>query len=202
MGRNNRLEKEDFVRTFVFIVVLFCLPTFGKSFDLYFLSLTWPISFCNVRIESCKRPVPQDFTIHGLWPGFWNGKTHENCQSPIVFDKKLVASLRRDLEGYWPDLLKPKYEKTDSHFEFWDKQRVKHGSCSAMQPKMYFDAAIRLRKASNLLKVLRSSGIVPGTKLYTPEEIKIAIENGWGVTPLVKCNKDKRDLQLLEIVIW
>ncbi|KAG5564221.1 hypothetical protein RHGRI_000425 [Rhododendron griersonianum] len=51
-------------------------------------------------------------------------------------------------------------------------------------------------------KSLDCHDIVPGTKLYTPEEIKISIENAWRAKPLLKCNIDgQRDLQLLEIVI-
>ncbi|KAH7856302.1 hypothetical protein Vadar_006099 [Vaccinium darrowii] len=125
----------------------------AQSFDVYFLSLTWPNSYCNVKTAPCQPPVPQNFTIHGLWPGFLStGGTVKDCPVPAL-EKKQVAALWKDLEQFWPNL-----RATDSHFKFWGDEWRKHGSCSGLDPATYFGLAIQFRKAINLLAVLGTEG--------------------------------------------
>ncbi|KAH7856304.1 hypothetical protein Vadar_017702 [Vaccinium darrowii] len=115
---------------------------------------------------------------------------------------RAVTVLRKDLKQYWPNLHHRRDEKADSHFEFWEDEWRKHGSCSGLDPATYFRLAIQFRKRSNLLYVLGKEGFVPGRKLYLPDEIKSAIEKAWSTTPQLKCNMDlQQDPQLVETVL-
>ncbi|KAH7861716.1 hypothetical protein Vadar_029840 [Vaccinium darrowii] len=139
---------------------------------------------------------------------FWSGIEE------VDLPQDVVTALRKDLEQYWPNLRHRRDEKADSHFEFWEDEWRKHGSCFGLDPATYFRLAIQFRKRSNLLYVLGKEGIVPGRKLYLPDEIKSAIEKAWSTTPFskekkkksttpqLKCNMDlQQDPQLVETVL-
>lgn len=39
----------------------------APGYDELLLVLQWPGSFCNTEMNNCDYPIPDKFTVHGLW---------------------------------------------------------------------------------------------------------------------------------------
>jgi ribonuclease T2 len=108
------------------------------QFDFYVLSLSWSPSFCAAAAErygyargmQCG-PRPYSFVVHGLWPQYARGFP-EYCQQPSPrLDHRIVSSMLDLMPA--PNLI----------FNEWDK----HGTCSGLSPRAYFDTVRRARAA-------------------------------------------------------
>jgi ribonuclease T2 len=112
------------------------------QFDFYVLSLSWSPSFCAAAAErgSARGPTlqcgarPYSFVVHGLWPQYDKGFP-EYCQVPAPRLYRGIVSSMLDLMPA-PHLI----------YNEWDK----HGTCSGLAPRAYFDA---VRKARALVKI-------------------------------------------------
>lgn len=60
----------------------------SENVDHHLLSVQWPNSYCSVpftsktagrKIPKCRRRIPQEFTIHGLWPQGSNSQRLRDC---------------------------------------------------------------------------------------------------------------------------
>ena len=110
------------------------------QFDFYVLALSWSPSFCEVAAARGKAPKEQcgarpfSFVVHGLWPQYEKGFP-EFCQNPSPrLDRNIVSSMLDLMPA--PRLI----------FHEWDK----HGTCSGLNPRAYFDA---VRKARAQVKI-------------------------------------------------
>ena len=45
-----------------------------KHFDYFYLVLQWSRTYCTWVRVSCWRPIPNRFTVHGLWPQHNSGR--------------------------------------------------------------------------------------------------------------------------------
>jgi ribonuclease T2 len=105
-------------------------------FDFYLLSLSWSPSFCETpagtgSTEQCASGRPFSFVVHGLWPQFERGFP-QSCQvPPPPLDRTIVEEML--------DLMPAR--KLINHE--WDK----HGTCSGLDPRGYFDAVRKAREA-------------------------------------------------------
>jgi ribonuclease T2 len=112
------------------------------QFDFYVLSLSWSPSFCAAAAEqgNTRGPNlqcgarPYSFVVHGLWPQYDKGFP-EYCQVPSPRLNHAIVSSMLDLMPA-PHLI----------FNEWDK----HGTCSGLAPRAYFDA---VRKARAVVKI-------------------------------------------------
>jgi len=132
-------------------IVALCLtalprPTAGQDaargapgrFDFYVLSLSWSPSFCAGAAERhAGRPAgecgarPYAFVVHGLWPQYEKGFP-QYCRIPAPrVDHRLVASMLDLMPA--PHLI----------FNEWDK----HGTCSGLSPRAYFETVRKARAA-------------------------------------------------------
>lgn len=109
------------------------------SFDFYVLSLSWSPSFCasNEERNPDRAPNPQcagrpfSFVVHGLWPQYEKGFP-EYCQQPSPrLDRNVMTSMLDLMPS--PRLV----------FHEWDK----HGTCSGLSPRAYFEAVRKVRAA-------------------------------------------------------
>ena len=131
----------------------------GK-FDFYLLSLSWSPTFCE---QAGERPGaqqqcgqrPYSFVVHGLWPQYERGFP-EFCQQPAPFvDGRLVNSML--------DLMPARGLVINE----WRK----HGVCSGLQPRGYFEA---VRKARARVKIPEAF-LEPKTELtVSPDEVQEA----------------------------
>jgi ribonuclease T2 len=110
------------------------------QFDFYVLALSWSPSFCEASAERGQAPReqcggrPYSFVVHGLWPQYEKGFP-EFCQHPPPrLDRNIVSSMLDLMPA--PRLI----------FQQWDK----HGVCSGLNPRSYFDL---VRKARAQVKI-------------------------------------------------
>ena len=109
------------------------------QFDFYVLSLSWSPSFCaeaaerhagrSVSLQCGARPY--SFVVHGLWPQYDRGFP-EYCINP-------APRLNRDIVSSMLDLMPAPH----LIYNEWDK----HGTCSGLAPRAYFDTVRRARAA-------------------------------------------------------
>jgi ribonuclease T2 len=109
------------------------------QFDFYVLSLSWSPSFCAAAAERHNGGTPSlqcgarpySFVVHGLWPQYVKGFP-EYCQVPSPRLYRGIVSSMLDLMPA-PHLI----------YNEWDK----HGTCSGLAPRDYFDTVRKARAA-------------------------------------------------------
>jgi len=113
------------------------------QFDFYVLSLSWSPSFCEAARErgSMGRSQqaqcggrPFSFVVHGLWPQYERGFP-DFCQRP---SPRLARNLMTSMLDLMP--------APGLIYNEWDK----HGTCSGLGPRGYFEA---IRKARAAVKI-------------------------------------------------
>jgi len=101
----------------------------NADFDYYLLSLSWSPSYCLAnpdRRDSRQCREAHDFIVHGLWPQYERGYPAD-CASPYG------GSLPRDIADDFLDM-------TPSRGLLGHEWR-KHGTCSGLPPRHYFEKA-------------------------------------------------------------
>jgi len=134
------------------------------EFDFYVLSLSWSPSFCEASSErgrtSRSQQIqcggrPYSFVVHGLWPQYERGFPNY-CQQPSPrLDRNIVSSMLDLMPA--PGLI----------FSEWDK----HGTCSGMAARSYFET---IRKARAAVKVPEDLLELSEPKTVAPAELEEA----------------------------
>ena len=131
------------------------------QFDFYVLALSWSPSFCEAAAERGSAPKEQcgarpfSFVVHGLWPQYEKGFP-EFCQIPAPrLDRNIVSSMLDLMPA--PRLI----------FQQWDK----HGTCSGLNPRVYFDA---VRKARAQVKIPAPYIELTRPLTVTPDAVEVA----------------------------
>jgi ribonuclease T2 len=95
------------------------------DFDYYVLAMSWSPSFCEDdtrNSDQCSGRRPYGFVAHGLWPQYEEGWP-ENCD------------VRARVPDQTVDEMLPIMPAKGLIFHQWKK----HGTCSGLQPRAYFD---------------------------------------------------------------
>ncbi|MCP4384379.1 MAG: ribonuclease T2, partial [Hyphomicrobiales bacterium] len=96
------------------------------DFDFYVLALTWSPSYCaNARRpdpQQCERPRT-GFSVHGLWPQYERGYPEECRSTPYRLTRSAIAGIGDVMPS------------GDEAAHAWHR----HGTCSGLRPKAYFD---------------------------------------------------------------
>lgn len=134
------------------------------EFDFYVLSLSWSPSFCEAASErgNSNRSQqmqcggrPFSFVVHGLWPQYERGFPNY-CQRPSPrLDRNIMSSMLDLMPA--PGLI----------FSEWDK----HGTCSGLGPRGYFEA---IRKARAAVKIPAEFLEMADAKTIAPAAIEEA----------------------------
>jgi ribonuclease T2 len=134
------------------------------EFDFYVLALSWSPSFCEAAAERGNNGRSQQtqcggrpfsFVVHGLWPQYERGFP-DYCQRPSPrLDRRIMTSMLDLMPA--PGLI----------FNEWDK----HGTCSGLGPRGYFEA---IRKARSAVKIPEDYLQLNETKTVTPDEVEAA----------------------------
>ncbi|GAB4849885.1 hypothetical protein Ancab_004684, partial [Ancistrocladus abbreviatus] len=174
----------------------------ARIIDHYILALTWPWGFCNT--SSCSaNPVPDRFTIHGLWPvgppsPGQKATTAKNslhhCKTGQPLDKRITGSLSGLLEYYWPNVTTMRPADAE---KFWEHEYMKHGSCCVppLTQKEYFERPIELLQRYDILEQLLVNGNV---KAGTPTKVSTIMKSFSGrqpsdiKEPIVKCRQSSK----------
>lgn len=134
------------------------------QFDFYVLSLSWSPSFCaaarergqmgrSQQIQCGGRPY--SFVVHGLWPQYERGYP-DYCERPAPrLDRRIVSGMLDLMPA--PGLV----------YNQWDK----HGTCSGLGPRGYFEA---VRKARTAVKIPPEFAELTQTRIVAPVEIENA----------------------------
>ena len=107
------------------------------QFDFYVLALSWSPTFCEANSERGRADGeqcggrPYHFVVHGLWPQYERGFPRD-CKVP-------APRLNREIVNSMLDLMPaPRLV-----FHEWDK----HGTCSGLEARAYFDLVRQARGA-------------------------------------------------------
>jgi ribonuclease T2 len=134
------------------------------QFDFYVLSLSWSPSFCEAarergntgrsqQVQCGGRPF--SFVVHGLWPQYERGFP-DYCERPSPRLARNIMTSMLDLMPA-PGLI----------FNEWDK----HGTCSGLGPRGYFEA---IRKARAAVKIPPEFLDLSASKTIAPRAIEDA----------------------------
>lgn len=117
------------------------------EFDFYVLSLSWSPSFCedeqtaSDNRQQCGSGKSFAFVVHGLWPQFNGGDWPAYCRSNEP--QRVPDDLARDTLDIMPG------------YGLIGHQWRKHGVCSGLDQRSYFDLARKAREKIVIPPVLR-----------------------------------------------
>lgn len=180
------------------VVVLTFLSHTCTSYqwDYFTFSQTWPPGTCAEAVrEHHKCIIPkavQTWTIHGLWPSIYDSREPHDCNKSWHFDIDQVATIRADLDTYWPNL----FDDTEVD-SFWSHEWSKHGTCctdlnATKDELQYFTKGLVLNRQLDISKILADSGIVPSlTATYSFDDFMAAINKSTGYNPVLQCDVAK-----------
>ena len=129
---------------------------------------------------TCIDKLPSSLTIHGVWPQLTQKKPYlSNCEdNKDKFDfNVLSAKAKTEIKDRWPTAFKTNASGsvvTDN--EFWTHEFNKHGTCSLLKAKDYFEKALDLDAKYPVATWLAASYIKPNnSRPYTVDEFKSAL---------------------------
>lgn len=134
----------------------------------YVLAYIWTPEFCSDPYPGCQSPFPwweSNFTLHGLWPQYSNAPGYPSYCTKEPFDPNAPASVGlAAMRNYWPNV---KATDTDPDYSsFWEHEWVKHGTCTGLSQKQYFqyavDLIVRFGSPSVLAKAVSKGVITAG----------------------------------------
>lgn len=114
------------------------LGTFRGGFDFYVLAMSYQPEFCS-STTYCFNPK-EGFTIHGLWPEWYNGTWPSSCSNQKL-DERIIKQVGvKRLDRYWPNA---KVVPGNSGYTgFWEHEWSKHGTCTGLSPRVYMDVTL------------------------------------------------------------
>lgn len=157
------------------------------AFDYYVLSLTWSPGWCADQQgqggEQCAPGAGHGFLLHGLWPQYEAGGWPEYCRTSARDPSRQDTRAMADIFG--------------SSGLAWHQWK-KHGRCSGLSSRVYFDLSRRAYRSITRPKVLRQ---IKAPLHVPPKVIEAAfIEANPGLHPdgiTVRCKSG--DLQEVRI---
>jgi ribonuclease T2 len=154
------------------------------EFDYYVLSLSWSPSFCEEaeergngeRSQAQCGGRPFSFVVHGLWPQYEHGYPEYCDRSAEWLDRKIMTSMLDEMPA--PGLI----------FNEWKK----HGTCSGLGARAYFDTVRKARAAVNIPEQYLQ---LTDAKTVAPSEIEDAFVKanpGLSTSAMaVTCNRNR-----------
>jgi ribonuclease T2 len=154
------------------------------DFDFYVLSLSWSPSFCEEAAERGNSGRSQaqcggrpfSFVVHGLWPQYEHGFPEYCDRSAEWLERNIMTSMLDVMPA--PGLI----------FSEWKK----HGTCSGLGPRGYFEA---IRKARAAVKIPAEFIGLADPKTVSPAEIEdafIKVNPGLAASGIaVLCNRNR-----------
>ncbi|KAH7683611.1 Ribonuclease T(2) protein [Dioscorea alata] len=193
--------------TFPFIsllLLLFVVLSVARSYDFFYFVQQWPGSHCDTRRGCCYPTTginPEaNFTIHGLWPNYDNGKYPHDCDYKNRYDATKIKDLLPKMQTKWPTLECPSADGS----KLWAHEWNRYGTCSEsiLDQHSYFRAGLDLQNKANILSILEDANIRPNGELYSTKHITEVIKEALGVLPSIECNRDaSRNPQLFQIYL-
>jgi ribonuclease T2 len=179
-----------------------------RRMDFYYFVQRWPATYCHwtgTRSDYCCSPQKGNgvskFSIHGLWPTYYQGYWPQNCCSvnknsryclDRQFNPQKILHLEDNLNWYWASIRYTGSSRcsTKINVEFWRHEWEKHGTCSRLYLEQYFQNTISLRDSIDLHGALKTAGIHPNGSDYSLTDITNAIRHRTGKHPRITCNEN------------
>lgn len=156
----------------------------GTGYDYLLLVQEWPADFGSSS-------APNDtYTMHGLWPSRNTTATADSYPCSCTheeFDASQLASIRKDLNTYWPTLMPGNTDQS-----FWDHEWSKHGTCAGPHNQLgYFNTTLSWRRELDVYNVLAASSVVPG-KSYNASDFDAAFTKAHGAAAMLGCDRGNK----------
>lgn len=177
------------------------------GFDSYVLEQSWQPEFCHghdAQYPGCAAHnssayMVDHLTLHGLWPQYSAARAGSsypfNCTAekfdPSALDK--VRGGRAALIEYWPNV---KSSPTDwaAYEGFWTHEWGKHGTCTGMSQRDYFEAALeQLQKLGTPSVISENVGKAPVSKAAIqaayggPSKVSLSCGGGSFLSAVATC---------------
>jgi ribonuclease I len=178
------------------LVVVSASPVESNSTTCYVLAYVWTPEFCSDNYPGCQRPLPwweSNFTLHGLWPQYSNAPGYPSFCTKEPFDPQAPASVGLStMKNYWPNV---KSTGNDPNYSsFWEHEWEKHGTCTGLSQKQYFqdavDLIIRFGSPSVLAQAV-SKGVIASGALRTamggPTRVALQCDEGHVLSGAFTC---------------
>lgn len=189
-------------------IIILAFITFVVAWDYLLFVQVWPGSWINDYRQNClideENYMINDFTnfnntyftIHGLWPEYYNASWPEFCNKD-KFNFTAIQSIRKYLEIYWTNF-------RNNPQSLWIHEYQKHASCAKDDPLLdteyeFFLAGLRLREKYNLFNILEKNYIVPSNNIKYPTNKIITVLNSalnYTVTVICNCNNILNEIRI------
>eukprot|EP01104_Vermistella_antarctica_P018061 TRINITY_DN6578_c0_g1_i2.p1 TRINITY_DN6578_c0_g1~~TRINITY_DN6578_c0_g1_i2.p1 ORF type:complete len:342 (-),score=89.06 TRINITY_DN6578_c0_g1_i2:317-1342(-) len=164
-----------------------CYSSANHCFDFLIFVQRWPPTVCQASPGYCAvDPPPQFFSIHGLWPNYWNGSYPAYCDTR-AFDTAALGNLTYEMNDQWLAL-----DDTNST-GFWAHEWGKHGTCCLHQQRLssfydFFNYTVYLHNTYNVTETLQEYHIYPSNhSSITVTLVYNTIYSKYGVYPSLRC---------------
>ena len=177
------------------------------DFDSYVLEQSWQPEFCHgheSQYPGCTRHnatayMTSHLTLHGLWPQYSAARQGSNYPfncSAVAFDPAAMDRVRggrATLLKYWPNV-KTSPSDWAAYEGFWQHEWDKHGTCTALTQRDYFEAALeRLEKLGTPAIIADSIGKAPVPKAQLqaayggPTRVSLSCGGGQYLSQVATC---------------
>lgn len=123
---------------------------------------TW-CGYNQTTIAPCNnaKQLGIDFSIHGLWPEYYNNSYPSYCNNSIVFDPTKLQPIMNDLNNYWPSYM-------GNNSDFWKHEYMKHATCYQVNISelSFFQRTLGMYKVNNMTQELKNRGVKYNTTYY------------------------------------
>lgn len=173
----------------IWITILLSVSLPILAWDYFLFTQVWPPSWLDNEEIRQYNFTNNYFTVHGLWPEYYNGSWPQYCKGQWPYAKFNVTELDpiiTNLTKYWTDFKDPE--------KFWMHEYYKHLLCAEniyKDPYDLFYDGLQLRLQYDLYQALADSYIYPSSwRKYSVKDMEHAIERVVGHEVIVSCRDD------------
>lgn len=162
-----------------------------SSYDYLFLVQQWPGTCFGISGGCCNNNGYTEWTLHGLWPNYNNGRFPSSCDPNNPYDNSEISDLMSSIQNNWPT-----FSCHGGEASFLGHEWSKHGTCtenviaddgSGNAEHAYFNAALNLHGQNDIYNTLANASITPGDS-YSLSSVTDALSAAFG-TAYVQCDK-------------
>eukprot|EP01024_Parvocaulis_polyphysoides_P046876 TRINITY_DN44394_c0_g1_i1.p1 TRINITY_DN44394_c0_g1~~TRINITY_DN44394_c0_g1_i1.p1 ORF type:complete len:227 (-),score=15.72 TRINITY_DN44394_c0_g1_i1:877-1557(-) len=176
----------------VFVLILVLVESFVKcgeddSFDYYYFVRLWLGNDCSN--DACVNVHVNDFTIHGLWPNYADGKWPQWCHvGTNGFQEHYIDDLLGELEKWWPSYV----NSPNADEKFWAHEWNKHGTCALPEfhysERDFFTTILNLHHEYNISNALEYNNIYPSEDIrFSTDVFEQSLNSYFGKRMYVSC---------------
>ena len=164
----------------------------NDDWDYLRFAQEWPQSSCEYQKATgghqCSIPSGvKGFTIHGIWPTKFKGRSPDYCDRKHPFDESQIKDLEPQLRNQWPNLY-----TDETKTRFWEHEWEKHGTCAENLDALkgehnFFKAGLYFNVKFDIRSALAKSDIIPSSDGYQVDDIANALHKEYKHNVCVGC---------------